>query len=105
MDQAEKDPAQILEDAADLLLIRGVRRDGTAGIHEPSGPLCAYGAVLTAAEQRVAAEIRAFDALEEHLFGECKDCGRVFDWNDKSGDDFEVIDTLRLVAKQLRNGE
>lgn len=106
-EQAEKDPATILEEAADLLLIRGVRRDGRYGV--AGGPRCTVGALEEVVGPGTVSQVRdrmwpAKRALIWHLQAEGHS-GVICDWNDSSSDDFEVIDTLRLVAKQLRNGE
>lgn len=99
MSEQTKDAATVLEEAADLLLIRGVCRDGTWGV--PGGSRCVMGAigeVLPAHGQSIACR-----ALFNHL----KTVGgmsNLAQWNDSTTDDFEVIDTLRHVAKDLRNG-
>jgi hypothetical protein len=97
---AEKDAATVLEEAADLLLIRGVCRNGTYGT--PGGPRCTIGAVSEVMEVGdMAAWISpAGKAVADHL--RHRGVLTLTDWNDNS-DDFEVIDTLRLVAKDLRN--
>lgn len=96
------DPATVLEEAADLLLIRGVRRDGTAG-SDDGGPLCVLGAIHVVTNEDGAAIDLAFDTFREHRFPGSRMCTVVFNWNDSTDDDFEVIDTLRHVAKDLRN--
>lgn len=103
----------ILEEAADLLLIegrcKGQRYDG-------KGRYCVVGAIEKVQYGEVTAvgadlgerpspyEDPAVRLLAEKL-GE-RDVmrgGCVDFWNDNTPDDFDVIDTLRLVAKDLRN--
>lgn len=109
----EKDAATVLEEAADLLLIHG-RCTGTAQRKDES--LCVLGA-LTSAMGNVPKDIcietynaPARVALERHLAATGAqapaadpDRGSAWIWNDTTEDDFEVIDTLRRVAKDLRN--
>jgi hypothetical protein len=111
------DAATVLEEAADLLLIEGRRTDGYLFEHpeEMDGPYCVVGAVSKAAgligadcffegyqHPAVVAVARHLGITEkhrEHSWGI-----NVGGWNDATADDFEVIDTLRHVAKDLRNG-
>lgn len=112
------DIAQVLEDAADLLLIHGVRRDGNSGyldwIGGQKSPLCAFGGMCVATDALVRSNpdpwascdlsTVALDAFEAYLFGDYDAAGhRTFQWNDTSLDDFTVIDALRRCAKDLRN--
>lgn len=106
---SEKDAATVLEDAADLLLIRGVCRDGTFG--RPGRERCALGAI----SEVVGADItecsgyhtegtELYAAARAALYSSDLIGDRTIQWwNDSSDDDFEVIDTLRRVAKDLRN--
>lgn len=99
------DAAQTLDDAADLLLIHGVRRDGSSGIHEfranGGGMLCAYGGMQAASGKALADH--ALNLFAQRKFGSDYMTASVFAWNDRSADDFEVIDGLRMVAKDIRN--
>lgn len=112
------DVAQVLEDAADLLLIHGVRRDGSSGypdwVEGEKVPLCAFGGMCVAADALIASQPDpwvscdlssvALDAFEAHFFGADKGTPlHTFKWNDATDDDFTVIDALRHVAKDLRN--
>jgi hypothetical protein len=99
------DVAQTLEDAADLLLIRGVERGGTYGA--PGGPRCVVGAISEVAGLKGAGHLDQStrpirQAVRSHLAAHGKSAN-LPDWNDTSADDFEVIDTLRHVAKDIRN--
>jgi hypothetical protein len=105
------DAAQVLEDAADLLLTRG--RCQNSG-RSAAGEFCALGALYEVIEPGwwrgssytywnvVDDEHPAAVALAAHL-GDADHCWTIADWNDATTDDFEVIDTLRHVAKDLRN--
>lgn len=98
MTEPTKDPAAVLDEAADLLLVRGVCRDGTYG--EPGGPRCVRGAMHEVEGTLFCTP--AVKALYRHLDGQ----GIVMPvsvWNDTSTDDFVLIDTLRTIAKDLRN--
>ncbi len=104
----EMDPATVLEEAADYLLIHGVRR-GSMG-YSFGAERCALGAIEIALGGRLPYEAivgsSAAVALHDHLtahqpWGD----GCIPVWNDMSSDDFEIIDTLRHVAKNLRNEE
>lgn len=131
MTDAAKEAAQVLEDAADLLLangrciLTGVRRGGTT--EDVVERYCVLGAIAKA--QGVDPDDwpqlfgdPAVDALGKHLMpavidwwasqpqrpAEVTPIMTVYTWNDcligdDDGDDFDVIDTLRLVAKDLRN--
>jgi hypothetical protein len=85
------DAATVLEDAADLLLIRGVGR-GRLGI--PGGQRCVLGAL---------SEVTG-DSVDAHM-ALIRRVGSVPTWNDSTPDDFEIVDTLRHLAKDLRNGD
>lgn len=126
------DVAQVLEDAADLLLVHG---RCTGRQQDEQGRMCTRGAIAAAAtgdaEQWLNADAqRAVLVLERHLFTHPISSGlmeryalnpeypRFLDgvredgrfpisiWNDAQrtpeGDD-ECIDTLRRVAKDIRN--
>jgi hypothetical protein len=106
----ELDPATVLEEAADLLLIHGRNRGQTIA---PDGSLCILGAIERALGQRpMPMALMTYDhpariALERHL-AKCEDPdaeGRAscWGWNDRTDADDEVRDTLLLVAKDLRN--
>jgi hypothetical protein len=112
---AEKDAASVLEEAADLLLVRGVLR-GEFGM-DVNGPRCAMGALAEVQGVDLADVFRldpgtAMFALDVHVRRDPMWDGLfpagthtpIPSWNDDTKDDFEVIDTLRLVAKDLRNG-
>ncbi len=100
------DIATVLEEVADLLLMRGVCRTGSYG--DPGGPRCVMGALAevlglnteTASSRdsvwRHPAVDVLFDAVPDR---------NLIEWNDASEDDFEVIDTLRHLAKDIRNGQ
>jgi hypothetical protein len=96
----EMDAATVLEEAADLLLIRG-RLRGDYG-HE-GGPRCTVGAMAEVSGTNIgevwtpAADVARM-ALRARI-----EPRMIPHWNDRTEDDFEVIDTLRLVAKDLRN--
>ena len=87
------DPAKTLEDAADLLLIRGRARDQAYG---PNGELCVMAAISEAARVWTPIQDPAWIALKEVV-------AEPVIWNAETDDDFEVIDTLRHLAKDLRN--
>lgn len=123
---SDKTPADVLGEAADLLLIHGrCRGEGS----EEDGRFCVLGAMAEAVhpgwveddpnyfqvvEANDAAN-RAMRALDRHLALDIDRLPgymlslpdlRVAHWNDglrSEDDDFEVIDTLRHVAKDLRN--
>jgi hypothetical protein len=121
----EKDAATVLEEAADLLLIHG---RCTLDAKDRHGRHCVVGAVMAArgfdvrvgAVTNTSAELLAAGhegvgykdpavrILARHVppqeFGTTPGA-TVGCWNDNTEDDFEVIDTLRHVAKSLRNGE
>jgi hypothetical protein len=102
------DAATVLEEAADLLLMRG----RTRVIRQASdGALCVLGALSLASGDETAEGFGVYDhpatsAVASHVRpnrgGQA--AMAVAGWNDHTDDDFEVIDTLRLVAKDLRNG-
>ena len=104
--------AQIIEDAADLLLIHG--RTIAEGV-DRAGRLCVLGAVSqakgldprewmfqakTAEVQAISNAVRARmpSGLDGHPH-----IAIVWRWNDCTVDDFDVIDTLRHIAKDIRN--
>lgn len=98
----DKDAATVLEDAADLLLIHG---RCTHALRNNQGEHCALGAIYEAAGclrddgvNHNSATWDATTALIRHL-----EHGDIAHWNNHLADDFEVIDTLRHVAKNLRN--
>jgi len=118
------DPATVLEEAADLLLLKG--RCKVYGV-DAKGRYCVLGAIAAVQgktwtdedEGAIYEDDPAVDALAATV-GPLVDaferangwgpCGKgvpstyVYFWNDVlPDDDFEVIDTLRLVAKDLRN--
>jgi hypothetical protein len=118
MDERLKN-AQVLEDAADLLLIHGRCTNGLLR-SALTGSFCVVGAVGEAAgvDHWGAYSHPAVLAVADHL-GHAPlpepDAGlemprafrglKVGDWNDQTeDDDDEVRDTLLLVAKDLRNG-
>lgn len=116
----EMDPATVLEEAADLLLIHGrCKLEGEDG----TGKLCVLGAIGKVRGLRhwstaidppfgmvVPPEILP---LTRYAAQRLWDSGRpapptpaaIYSWNDGSDDDFEIIDGLRHVAKEIRNGE
>lgn len=112
------DPAQVLEDAADVLLVNGRCRN--IGHSPGTGEFCVLGAIAKAIEPgwfdrspacywgltddgvgRVAVE-----AVARRTPWPLLDPGiAVYDWNDDPATtDDEVRDTLLLAAKDLRNG-
>lgn len=98
--------AQVLEDAADWLLINGRCRDHL--IDEATGAGCLIQAIGMAANAGETAdgfrrERSAFRVLQGAINAR-KGTG-VVRWNEQTVDDFEVIDTLRLIAKDIRNAE
>ena len=110
-----KDPATVLEEAADLLLIRG-RSIGTEG---EDGEVCVLGAIGVVREDDAFAwcsgdlnDDPAVQAISQRIGqwstddvwnGTDPDVVNVFTWNDSTRDDDEVRDTLLLAAKDLRN--
>lgn len=109
------DTATVLEEAADLLLMRGVNRTGTFG-HAPGGPRCVLGAigeVQGVADMDTCGKVEAVRAactpaamaFRDHLREKLRAVSLTFitEWNDATADDFEVIDTLRHCAKDIRN--
>jgi hypothetical protein len=110
MPDVTSDPAQVLEDAADLMLVRGRARSVR---EDEAGGLCVVGAVCAASDGDPYAVVSyahpALPPIARHLgMDDGKDAFTGFQvakWNDRTDDDFEVIDTLRHVAKSLRNGD
>lgn len=110
----EKSPADVLEEAADILLIHG-RCIGYG--QDQHGRLCVLGALTKAADGdprfwgdldlKPVARKAAMALARRVPYSACSEVPeRIYRWNDRlSGDegDFEVMDTLRLVAKDLRN--
>jgi hypothetical protein len=111
----EKDAATVLEEAADLLLIHG--RCQVHG-HSQDGEFCVLGAIAEVVQpgwwkapeamHYWSVALRRKDvgwALQEHLHPDraMLELADIAGWNDSTDDDFEVIDTLRHVAKGLRN--
>lgn len=115
------DAAQVLEDAADLLLIKG--RCTIIG-QDLDGRYCVLGAIAEVQGRYVLGDFNeepiyndedpAVIALANHVAhlvegrgvrNDRRPSSRVYGWNDWLDlDDFEIIDTLRIVAKDLRNG-
>lgn len=97
--------ARRLDEAADRILVRGWRRHGF--VCYETGAVCALGAIYDAKYDalgkcrmsRAKVADAAMRELQLHLTG--------FDiahWNDRiAADEHEVIDTMRLAAKDLRN--
>lgn len=105
-----KDVPELLEEAADYLYVNGVRRDGRFGFG--GGPACALGALQIAVEGRHPnfqwdLYSDAHDALSIYIKGTGyrppPNKSIVPLWNDQTTSDDEVIDALRLTAKNLRN--
>lgn len=112
------DPAQVLEDAADVLLIHGRCRG--FGKQPSTGQFCVLGAIAEVVqpgwdqfdrtayfhvcdEPEAQAAIEAIDRrLPATDFPSGFVTTRVYDWNDVTEDDDEVRDTLLLAAKDLR---
>lgn len=123
----EKTTADILEEAADILLING--RCTIVGVSRKRRAYCVLGAIAKARgwDEKSDHEIYRNDdpaviALANHISplldsglpgciersginGKTSPSRDVYLWNDQieHSDDFEVIDTLRKVAKDLRN--
>lgn len=103
----EMDPATVLEEAADLLLIHG-RCKGQ--LRDDDGRFCVIGAITAATGIDVkqdsyleAGEVMQGAAVAAVVPWIGSGSAQVWQWSDRTTDDFEVIDTLRLVAKDLRN--
>jgi hypothetical protein len=101
---APLDAAQGLEDAADWLLVNGRCRDT---LTDESGAGCVIQAIAQAvnpADDMVAGwrrENHVYRLFAKHSIDRF---GRTpVSWNRDIVDDFEVIDELRLAAKDLRN--
>ncbi len=95
----EKDAATVLEDAADLLLLEGRCRDSAYGDNGERCVLAAIADVSVGTHRFNPTQCPAWLLLKDRI-----PAGVVL-WNRETADDFEVIDTLRLVAKEIRNGE
>lgn len=95
----EKDPAQVLEDAADWLLVNGRHREALTA---SDGSGCVMWALAGGSIEcpNIRSMHSAETALNDHLRAHGSD-GYVT-WNRDTDDDFTVIDTLRHVAKDLR---
>jgi hypothetical protein len=108
------DTAQVLEDAADLLLVHGRCKTNAK---DKDGRFCVVGAVMAARGHNVLTGCVVMTVLNEqalgyadpalvpvalHVDGSSNGLAAAL-WNDRTEDDFEVIDTLRHVAKDLRN--
>ena len=105
--------AQILEDAADFILMRGLCRGELADYDTKQ--YCTIGAIYQVSpadednQPSVAGE--ACDVLERHLRAQGVPLPDLVEgmltpvaaWSDNSSDDFEVIDALRHCAKDIRN--
>lgn len=120
--QTNTHTAQVLEEAADLLLINGrctvVGRTITEeycvlgaiakvqGVSFEGGEQDIYNdedPAIIALASHVAPQV---DAAEYRPSLPMTPTAYVWCWNDLlDHDDFEIIDTLRIVAKDLRNGE
>lgn len=92
--------AQILENAADWLLVNGRCRDSLTG---PHGEGCVMFAMADGLETFPPPEARylAERSLDRHLWTQGH-LGLV-SWNRDTEDDGEIRDTLLLVAKSLRS--
>jgi predicted DNA-binding ribbon-helix-helix protein len=127
------DPATILEEAADILLTRGRcvgvgrnQRDEycvlaaialASGVDVADNENAIYEPTAACAALASAVRPVVIQWVGDHNWGWNADAGSspataqdqdiVWFWNDIVDhlDDFEVIDTLRHVAKDLRNGE
>lgn len=98
----EKNAADVLEEAADLLLIRGRCRDGTYG--RPGGPRCVVGAMSEVSDINLNTVTIYPEPIYSAWSAVADSVGKsVTTWSDQIEDDFEVIDTLRHIAKDLRN--
>lgn len=108
------DRAQILEDAADILLCRGWTQ-GTNGTID-QGELCLAGAVGAAADVPKQGNRFQADHLDRHpsvialadyLGGFCRSAyNTVWRWNDNPHrTEDEVFDALKGAAKAIRNGQ
>lgn len=111
------DAAQVLEDAADVLLVNG--RCRLTGHSPYTGSFCVLGAIAEAVQpgwhHQCGARYwnivstgdgrAAVAALARHLPVdlEADPEVRVYCWSDGTSDDDEVRDTLLLAAKDLRN--
>ncbi len=108
----DKDPATILEEAADLLLIHGRCREA---LIEDDGSMCAVGALRAAGlggadAFHPASSEAALDAYSEAVMALSKRVelttphGTVVGWNnDLATTDDDVRDAMLLAAKALRN--
>jgi hypothetical protein len=93
----DKDAATILEDAADLLLVRGRAKHQAYGNR---GELCVLSAI---AEAETAGTPRFFVCSHSEAWSAlCDAVPEPVLWNDGTDDDSEVIDTIRHLAKSLR---
>lgn len=122
---ADKNAADVLEEAADLMLVHG---RGKYEGRSSGGTYCVLGAMAEAVDPGWW-QNAAVDPLDKYLYfaivraraaeplrelagrvphGSLEDLSdkpeeAVYLWNDGTDADFEVIDTLRSVAKDLRN--
>lgn len=102
--------AQVLEDAADFILMRGLCR---GELKDPLDRYCTIGAIYQVAPRDTDGVVAgcATAALAQHLRSQGALTAPHRDgsmsplavWSDASKDDFEVIDALRLCAKGIRN--
>ncbi len=100
----EQTPADVLDAAADLMLIRGVERGGFGW--EEDGPRCPLGAI---AEAMGIAETCAYSQLTDNpaatalaLHLDVLGGWSIPGWADRTTDDFDIIDACRHAAKNLR---
>lgn len=102
--------AQVLEEAADILLING---RCVYDARDDQNRFCVVGAIMAARGYDVVVgpvtqtyprpfgsgyTDPAVAAIERHL-----GVNNAGVWSDETEDDFKVIDTMRIVAKDLRN--
>lgn len=103
--------AQLLEDAADYILARGLYRGELRGF---GGQYCTIGALYQMtpeADRNHQVPNEAVNVLERYLRAQGMPLSAnregqlhpVAEWSDNSTDDFEVIDALRHCAKDIRN--
>lgn len=103
------DVADIIEAGIALLEERGRTRKH---LEAPDGRVCVVGAIHVIQRWRGRLE-PACSAIAGYLADNglrvrpkgCMSAAFVGDWNDETEDDEEVIDVLRHVVKELRNGE
>jgi len=116
MSNLNEQAAQALEDAADYILVNGHRQDGLYGGGTDSAsegvvnaPACAMGALYAGIHwtlmysSAMPAHAYATDRLTEHVQAAFGKDVYIPTWNDTCSSAGEVIDTLKSVAKDLRN--